>query len=141
MTGEKNTHPSVYGVKEFVTLSVCLFLPQNSHFRTESPIFLLLGTSPPKIATRTCTIRRGVWNLPHKFHLYLILSISFSLSCHCFIRGSALFYLIHILYYYHQLYFEIEREYTFCIHSPVFHWLDLYVRINLGYYNNISFFH
>ena len=25
-----------------------------------------------KIATQTCTIRRGVWNLPHKFQLYLI---------------------------------------------------------------------
>jgi hypothetical protein len=25
-----------------------------------------------KIATKSRTIRRGVWNLPHKFHLYLI---------------------------------------------------------------------
>ena len=25
-----------------------------------------------KKTTHTCTIHRGVWNLPHKFHLYLI---------------------------------------------------------------------
>ena len=25
-----------------------------------------------KIATYTCIIFQGVWNLPHKFHLYLI---------------------------------------------------------------------
>ena len=33
-----------------------------------------------KIATKTCTIRRGVWNLPHKFHLYLIVYYNSRLS-------------------------------------------------------------
>ena len=28
-----------------------------------------------KIATQTCTIHRGVWNLPHKFHLYFIFKL------------------------------------------------------------------
>ena len=28
-----------------------------------------------KIATQSCTIRRRVWNLPYKFHLYLIIII------------------------------------------------------------------
>ena len=36
-------------------------------------VFRLKSIFPIKITTQTCTIRRGVWNLPHKFHLYFIL--------------------------------------------------------------------
>ena len=56
LTERKNLHTPVYGVKEFVCLSIC-----------EKIVIL-----PQKIATQTCTIGKGVWNLPHKFHLYLI---------------------------------------------------------------------
>ena len=37
------------------------------------PNYLIIGkTEWAKKTTQTCTIRRGEWNLPHKFHLYLI---------------------------------------------------------------------
>ena len=34
------------------------------------------------------------------------------------VRGSSLFYLMHLLYHYHQLFIDIERENLFPCHSP-----------------------
>ena len=48
---------------------------------TECAIFLHLWQNElqsnfnTKTATQTCTIHRGVWNLPHNFHLFLIIII------------------------------------------------------------------
>ena len=41
---------------------------QNSYILTQYRIYGFWQ----EIITLTCPIRRGVWNLPHKFHLYLI---------------------------------------------------------------------
>ena len=57
-------YETVYGVKEFVCLSVC---PSVTKF---DPNYFM--TFWQEIITLTHPIRRGVWNLPHKFHLYLI---------------------------------------------------------------------
>ena len=60
--------------KQLATLAatavfVSPFLPQNSHFQTLN-----------KKTTQTHTIPRGVWNLPHKFHLHLIIILFFVLE-------------------------------------------------------------
>ena len=56
LTWRKNPPPPIYGVKEFVCLSVC-------------------DEFWPQLLTLTCTINKGVWNFPNKFHLYVIIRL------------------------------------------------------------------
>ena len=69
-----NPYTPVYGVKEFVCLSVCYKLwPQlsqdwlNRMGKKKLIYDFLAGNNYPDSPHS-----QGVWNLPHKFHLYLI---------------------------------------------------------------------
>ena len=78
LTERKNLHTPIYGVKEFV----CKNQLKKSwqvwlHFC--KPVFVSKTANLwlnwlfwQKIITLTSPILRGVWNLPHKFHLYLV---------------------------------------------------------------------
>ena len=48
-------------------------------------------TLPTKIATQTCTICREVWNLPHKFHIYLFI-IRFSICIYLWKKRVTSYY-------------------------------------------------
>ena len=109
LTERKNMHTSLYGIKKFVCLSVYYKLwPQlfklwcfrlKSHFWQEKNHGSLLrnitkATSYVKMTTNAFIKllfllkllmtpplnSQGVWNLPHKFHLYLIFSTYTTLS-------------------------------------------------------------
>ena len=66
LTERKNPHTTVLWCQRIclsIHLSVCYKIwPELSN------LTLILN----KKNYQTCTIRRGVWNLPHKFHLHLI---------------------------------------------------------------------
>ena len=97
-TGRKNLLTPVYSVKDFVCLSsVCynIFPAEHGNKKLQFLTFLwdpwstknflfvrnrLKSNFNAKITTQSCTIHLGVWNLPHKFHLYLIL-LSKVVSC------------------------------------------------------------
>ena len=88
LTERKNTHTPVYGVKEFVCPSVCLSVTKfdpNYKFATLAAraVFVssfllqkqliydcLAGNNYPNSSHS-----QWVWNLPHKFHLYLICTV------------------------------------------------------------------
>ena len=97
LTERKNPHTPVYGVKEFACLSVCgqdylIFhltrtknhLKNVCNFGYQScfckPVFLPKQLICDFLAGNNYSgspHSQGVWNLPHKFHFYLILDKKF----------------------------------------------------------------
>ena len=82
LTWRKNTHTPIYGVKEFVCLSAAKF--DLNYLRTGEIEWakFFLNIFVKKCCPNTYPDShhsQGVWNLPHKFHLYLIIIFIYSL--------------------------------------------------------------
>ena len=94
LTWRKNPHTPSYGVKEFVCLSVAIlsFIPFEfknwNYFKKACNCGCRRSFCKPVFASKTAIFGitflagnnypdwhhlQGVWNLPHKFHLYLII--------------------------------------------------------------------
>ena len=86
LTERKNPHTPVYGVKEFVCLSVCPSVCYIYKFPTTERVNISapLAARPVFVHSIYLTFdnysasphSQRLWNLPHKFHLYLIYKLN-----------------------------------------------------------------